>query len=516
MALRELIASFGVEIDSSPLKGFEDRLQSVSNSLTKFAATLGIALGAGALSSFIGSQIDLGSAINDTAAKLGVASDELQKFQYAAKIEGGLSAEEAAHSIGFLNRVLGQAASGNAEAAKGFAAMGVAIKDADGKTRPALEVLSDVADRFQATDDPAKRAALSMSVFGRQGQALIPLLSQGGAGIRKLYGEADRLGGAMGKDLVKAADEAGDQIDRLKFAGQGLANRFMAEVLPALTSAVTTVTDWVAAGGEFLSQTTAVQSALTALAIAGGIAAAVWAVMNIEIFGVLLGLALLYLAVDEIYGVFTGADSAVGRFIDSILGAGATAREVQFLRDSWDEVSASIGAAWTILQALEPAITAIENAAAPLEPLFKAIFGPSLLSNFNMNLNLIVFTVKAFVSMLQTALQTLGGALKLAAGNDVIGNALDGAFGKGSASSLSQFGTDLVYATTAKATLPGASSKFGDKKTNLINQTNHNSITIHGASDPGAVRDAVYDGISDGLSDANDAAYGDAYGEDVQ
>lgn len=509
MALRELIASFGVEIDDAKLKGFEKSIDSVKGKLESFASTLGLALGVGAVGAFLSSQINLGSAINDTAEKLGVATDELQKFQYAAKINGGVGAEEAAHSLGFLNKALGEAASGNAEAAKGFMSAGVAIKDADGKTRPALDVLGDLADHFKATDDPTKKAALAMSTFGRAGQSLIPLLNQGGDGLRAMYAEADALGGVLDAKLVKAADDAGDQVDRLKFAAQGLANRVMVAVLPILTSVVTAFTDWTTAAGEVLQSSTAIESALLTLAIVGGVAAAVWAILNIEIFAVLLALALLYVAVDEIYGLFTGADSVIGRFVDSLFGVGVAGTAVEDVKLVFDEM-------WTSISSLEPLINGVIRALAPLWNAFKVTFGPALIKMFQANLLAVITIVKLMVQNVQNFTRDLGNLIRTVAGNKIFSAAIDKAFGEGSAQSLSDLGTGLAQATTAKATLPGGSAKFEDKKASLIDLKNNTTITINGATDPEATRDAVYGALQDSQDDAQDALFGGAYGEDVE
>lgn len=353
--LREILASFTVKVDDKPLDNADKKINSakenasgLGSALSKIGTVLVTTFAASAVKDFLGSQIDLGSAIKDTSDRLGVSTDDLQHFQYAAKLSG-ISGEEAAASLGHLNRSIGEALQGG-EAAQSFAAIGVAIKGVHGETRPTLEVLSDLADHFKATDDPAAKTALAMKTLGRAGAQLIPVLNQGGDEIKKLFKEADGLGGVLGKDFIEEADKAGDQIDRFGFALEGVKAKVTLAVLPALTSLVTTFTDIAAKAGDIAKNTTllttgfyALGLALGVVAIATGIIDLEFVVMALSVIAIVAVVAILYLAFDDLYNLFTGNESVMGDVLDFFIGVGARKAEI----DAFTKTLNDLGAAFT-------------------------------------------------------------------------------------------------------------------------------------------------------------------------
>lgn len=350
-ALRELLAVFTTTADVGPLRQADAQINQTkanANQLSQTLKTIGAALLAGfsvnALGGFLKGQADLGSQINDTATRLGVGTDELQKFQYASKLEG-VGAEEAAHSLSLLNRTIGEAITGSAEAAKKFSGVGIALKDADGKTRPALDVLGDVADKFQGMDDPTRKAALAMDLFGRSGQALIPVLNKGRQGLADTYKEAEDLGAILGKDFIEEADKAGDQIDRFGFALEGVKAKLALYVLPTLTSMVTVATNMAKALSDLASNTTLLDTGLIALGLTLGVVAVALGIVDLEFLALVAGAALaalvvlgLYLVFDDLYNLFLGNESVTGDILDFFIGVGARKKEVQDLQNAVNEL----------------------------------------------------------------------------------------------------------------------------------------------------------------------------------
>ncbi len=354
--LREILATFAVQADINPLVQADKQIEKtksgmsgLSDTLKKIGTAFVAAFAVREVSDFIGDQIRLGSEVKDTADRLGVGTDELQQFQFAAKLSG-VSSEEAAHSLGHLNRTIGEARSGSAEAAKAFAGVGLSLVDANGKTRPTLDVLTDLADTFQKTDDPAKKTALAMSVLGRSGTSLIPVLNQGGAAVRALFKEANDLGGVLGEDFVENADAAGDQIDKFSFAMRGVKAQLAIAVLPALTDLVKLATDGAKELKTLATNSTLLETGFVALGVVlGGVAIAL-GIVDLEMLaaaGVFvlaaIGVGLLYLAFDDLYGLWNGNDSVSGEILDFFIGIGARQKEVQALKDSVNELGEALG-----------------------------------------------------------------------------------------------------------------------------------------------------------------------------
>jgi hypothetical protein len=132
MALRELLLSLGVDSTEAvnKLKEVDSKVSKTVGLFGQLAKTAMGAFSVNAVGNFLKEQIALGDHLDKTAIKLGVSTDELQKFQYAAELSG-VGADEASQALMFLNRNMGVALGGGA-AAQEFAEFNVALEYADG------------------------------------------------------------------------------------------------------------------------------------------------------------------------------------------------------------------------------------------------------------------------------------------------------------------------------------------------------------------------------------------------
>ncbi|MBS4048579.1 MAG: phage tail tape measure protein, partial [Alphaproteobacteria bacterium] len=150
------------------------------------------------------------------AEQLGVSTDALQAYQFAAT-QSGIKSEELNTALARLSRTVGEAANGSTNAIKAFRDLGVGILDAGGNLRATEDILGDVATAIAAIDDPARRAAAAVDFFGKSGQKLLPLLSGGKQGLDGFIESARKAGVILDKDLIAAADKASDRISALTF-----------------------------------------------------------------------------------------------------------------------------------------------------------------------------------------------------------------------------------------------------------------------------------------------------------
>lgn len=181
------------------------------------------------------SAIDNADNLRDLSMSSGIAVEQLSALSYAAKFSG-VETAELANGLKKLNVNISDAA-GNAkgEAAKAFTAMGVAVKDANGKVKDAGTVLGDIAEKFQNYENGANKTALAVKIFGKAGADLIPFLNEGKTGIAELTAEAERLGVVISGETADAADEFNDKLTKLKsgLIG-GLGQQVAAQLLPTL------------------------------------------------------------------------------------------------------------------------------------------------------------------------------------------------------------------------------------------------------------------------------------------
>lgn len=357
--LRELLASFDVDTGQaagslkkldSAIDGVKDKLGGMLEAFTGAEIVKGLA-------EFVGHQIELGSQLNDMSERLGVSTEELQKFQFAAGLSG-VSAEAAAKSLQFLNKNMGEAIGGNAEAAKTFSGLGIAMKDADGNVRELGDVIPEIADSFGKLGSDQERTAMAMKIFGKSGAALIPLLKDGSKGLAELSEQFDLLGGGMSKEFTKAADEAGDEIDKLKFGFNGLKSKLAYAVLPTVTAVAKKLQEWVIVLHKVFVQTNLAKEAWVAFGIAGSIAAAKMGMGIAKMMGLLpkgasfwktiLGLgeillvvaavAILALVFEDLWTGINGGESVIKDWLTATLGVKDTTQFFDDLRKVVDEV----------------------------------------------------------------------------------------------------------------------------------------------------------------------------------
>lgn len=218
------------------MSGFGTALGSV----TRLLGTFGVAVGAAAIVRFGINALNAAGGLGELAEQLGVTTDNLQVYQFAAA-QAGVSTGELESSLAIFSRTIGDAAKGNKTAIDSFNALGVGVLDAQGKLRSTDDVLRDVAEAIARIEDPALRAAAAQDVFGRGGQRLLPILSGGAGGLERLSAEAKRLGLVLDEDAIDAADRAGDELAKFQLRIDRLAQR----VAAALAGPFNDFVDWM-------------------------------------------------------------------------------------------------------------------------------------------------------------------------------------------------------------------------------------------------------------------------------
>ena len=371
-ALRELLAVFSIEVRDDDLKKAQHGIEGLTAKLGEFGHVLAGAFAVHEIAEFLHGQIEIGSQLNDLSDKLGVGVKDLQAFQYAGSLVG-VSAEGAAHSLGFLNKTMGAAITGNAEAKQAFDKFHISLKGADGKVRNSADVMEDLADKVEGAESHAEKTAIAIKFLGRQGASMLPLFTEGAKGIRKMYDEFEALGGGMSEDFVHQADEAGDQLTRLKFVSQILKSELAVALLPAITKIATAFTNWIAWLVKVARQTNIVKAALFVFGVTGSFALLKVANATSKLLGltapssrgilgmvgsfaklgviVLLvaGLALIF---EDLYTLMTGGKSVIGETLDKLGLVGDKKALIDSLKNAWAGIKQAFNDTKPVLIAL--------------------------------------------------------------------------------------------------------------------------------------------------------------------
>lgn len=201
---------------------------------------------------FVRAGAEAADQLEKMSQRTGIATDELQKLQYAATL-ADVSHEQLTKGLDKLAKNMAHAASGTGAQAEAFAAMGIKVKDAEGKLRPTSEVIGDIAEKFSHYKDGPEKAALAMELFGKTGAELIPLLNQGKDGLKEMGDEAERFGIILDEKAIKSAAEFEDDVKKLHAASGGLKTLLAAEMAPALDVLAKKMLEGAQKGGQLQS-----------------------------------------------------------------------------------------------------------------------------------------------------------------------------------------------------------------------------------------------------------------------
>jgi hypothetical protein len=177
--------------------------------------------------------IDLADNLNKMSQRVGESVEWLSTFRFAAKLS---NVELGELEFGLKNaaRTLVNAAQGGREANEALDRLSISARNADGSTKRLSDLLFEVADRFKAMPDGVEKTDAALSLFGRSGESLIPLLNEGSDGLRKMQGEARRLGLEISGLTAQQAQDLNDNLTRLNETLTGFGLRVLHEVLPGL------------------------------------------------------------------------------------------------------------------------------------------------------------------------------------------------------------------------------------------------------------------------------------------
>lgn len=334
MALREILAKFGFDYDKAKLREVSTDVDRTKGAVSGAVKAIGGAVFLRGLQGFISGIEDAGVAIHDLEEETGATARTIQLFTFGAG-KAGVGAEEWEGSMRRLSLSLGRGAEGSEAQAAAFKTLGVATKDADGKTRSINDILPELVDGFGGIADPAKRSGLAVDLFGRAGTKMVGFLSQGKEGLAALAAEFDDLGGGLTEDAIKAAADYRDGLKRLDLAASGLKGQIGLGLFPALEKVVTGVAHGIAAFREFSKNSEIVKGALVSLGVAGVIALHALLAPVLPVIAAFTALALI---LDDLSVFFNGGKSLFGTELDKAFGKGTQDKVREGLQAIGDDV----------------------------------------------------------------------------------------------------------------------------------------------------------------------------------
>ena len=219
--------SAGAKQVASDLKNLGGKVSGVGRSLATLATAAAAPL-AGMTLSFAAA----GDNLDKMSKRTGVGVKALSELAFAAE-QSGASLDSVEKGIRGMQRSLLNAEMGSKTATDALSALGLSVDELSGMSPE--DQFTKIADAIGDVEDPSKRAALAMQLFGRAGSELLPMMSENAEGIADLRKEANELGRTMTADDAQAAAELTDAMNRVKSVFIGVKNQIGAALAPAMT-----------------------------------------------------------------------------------------------------------------------------------------------------------------------------------------------------------------------------------------------------------------------------------------
>lgn len=181
--------------------------------------------------------IDNADRLDELSNRLGVSTEQLSAWGYAAKLSGS-DLESLTGSIQKFSKTVAAAADSDSRQGQLFGALGISVRDAQGNLRDIDDLLPQVADKFKALKNDTTEAALAQELFGRSGAELLEFLNRGSDGLREFGEEAKGLGGIIDGETAASAAKFNDELDKLRVVVNSLFTQLAKELLPELTNMV--------------------------------------------------------------------------------------------------------------------------------------------------------------------------------------------------------------------------------------------------------------------------------------
>lgn len=337
------------------LKAAEANLRSFGAKAMKIGAGVGAAGAAIAGPLLAAAKVfsDTSAPLDDLSKRLGVGGSKLSELQFAAE-QSGASLETVEGGLKKLAKNLHGADEEGAKAVDTLGDLGLSVDELRGLSPD--QQFNKIADAIAGIEDPSKKTALAMEIFGSSGADLIPMLENGSAGLAEMAEEGKKLGVVLSDDAIKSGAELDDTFGAFWSTIKGVTVQIGAAVagpltmfLKTISGIIGTVSKWIEQNAWLVQVVGAVGVALVAAgaaiaavgiaatALASGISvigAVIGALLSpiglvaVAVAGVVVALATLTDVFDPIINYlsegFTWLSNIVGETIDGISAALST------------------------------------------------------------------------------------------------------------------------------------------------------------------------------------------------
>lgn len=161
--------------------------------LTRALGFFGVGIG---LSTLGRSLSEFADKLVDTSRKLGVSTDFLQAWNFAAQ-KNGVSIQASSLALQRFSRRVAEAANGQGELKDTIEKLGIKLKDNRGNMRAITSILGDYAEAIKGAENQQERLRLAFKAFDSEGVGMVSVLQDGRDGLAAMSKESIKLGAVV-------------------------------------------------------------------------------------------------------------------------------------------------------------------------------------------------------------------------------------------------------------------------------------------------------------------------------
>jgi hypothetical protein len=173
-SVQKFIDPVGLEKKADEFRTITRTVGEASSALSRLVPLMGTLTGAASvagMAELAKSAAAFGDSLLRVSTRTRLTTNQLQDLQYGYQRFGG-NTDDMTEAVGALSDKLGEAQTGNQQAATGFAALGVKIVDSQGHLRTTNDVIDETIDKLGALKDPFDRIRIA-SMLGSKNLALV-------------------------------------------------------------------------------------------------------------------------------------------------------------------------------------------------------------------------------------------------------------------------------------------------------------------------------------------------------
>ena len=166
------------------------------------------------IANFTNQTLELADSIGKVADSIGVQTEFLQRYQFAAQ-QSGLTTEEFNKGMQNFTKMVGQAQLRTSEAGRSLQKLGVEVKNTDGSIKSSEEVFIELFEALDGVGSQFQKNAILADLMGRAGVKLAVMGKDGALAMKELAASAT---GIIPEESIRQAEIFNDTMNELKRA----------------------------------------------------------------------------------------------------------------------------------------------------------------------------------------------------------------------------------------------------------------------------------------------------------